>query len=108
MIVKTNKGYQVKSESGKNLSKPNLSKAEAHRRLGQVEAFKGRSAKDAGQAVQQAWAQAEHGRPERAEVAKPEEKEPEEKPREVSGTKSAAALGPPERAKSSGRGGGSY
>ena len=40
MIVKTNKGYQVKSESGKNLSKPNLSKQQAKNRLAQVEMFK--------------------------------------------------------------------
>jgi hypothetical protein len=40
MIKKTGTGYQVKSESGKNLSKPNLSKADAHKRLAQVEAFK--------------------------------------------------------------------
>jgi hypothetical protein len=33
-------GYQVKSHSGKNLSKPGLSKAAAHKRLGQVEYFK--------------------------------------------------------------------
>jgi len=40
-IIKKNKsGYQVKSEGGKNLSKPNLSKAQAHRRLAQVEWFK--------------------------------------------------------------------
>ena len=40
MIVKTSKGYQVKSESGKNLSKPNLTKAEAMKRLLQIEYFK--------------------------------------------------------------------
>ena len=40
MIKKTSLGYQVKSESGKNLSKPNLTKAEADKRLAQVEAFK--------------------------------------------------------------------
>ena len=40
MIKRTSKGYQVKSESGKNLSKPNLTKAEADKRLAQVEAFK--------------------------------------------------------------------
>lgn len=40
MIVKTGKGYQVKSEGGKNLSRPNLSKAEAERRLAEVEMFK--------------------------------------------------------------------
>lgn len=40
MISKTSKGYQVKSESGKNLSKPNLSKPQAEKRLAQVEYFK--------------------------------------------------------------------
>jgi len=40
MIKKTDKGYQVKSESGKNLSKPNLSKGQAEKRLQQVEYFK--------------------------------------------------------------------
>jgi hypothetical protein len=40
MIKRTSKGYQVKSESGKNLSKPNLTKAEADKRLAQVEMFK--------------------------------------------------------------------
>ncbi len=40
MIKKTSKGYQVKSESGKNLSKPNLTKAEADARLREIEAFK--------------------------------------------------------------------
>ena len=40
MIVKTGQGYQVRSHSGKALSKPNLSAAEAHRRLAQVEMFK--------------------------------------------------------------------
>lgn len=39
-IKKTSKGYQVKSESGKNLSKPNLSKKAAKKRLAQVEYFK--------------------------------------------------------------------
>ena len=40
MIRKTSKGYQVKSEGGKNLSKPNLSKKAAKKRLAQVEYFK--------------------------------------------------------------------
>lgn len=41
MIVKTKSGYLVKSESGdKKLSKPNLSKAEAVKRLQQIEWFK--------------------------------------------------------------------
>lgn len=43
MIVKSGKGYQVKSESGKNLSKPGLSKEQAQKRLKQVEYFKHRS-----------------------------------------------------------------
>ncbi len=40
MIKKTSRGFQVKSESGKNLSKPNLSKGQAEKRLAQVEMFK--------------------------------------------------------------------
>jgi hypothetical protein len=40
MIKRTSKGHQVKSESGKNLSKPNLTKAEAEKRLAEVEYFK--------------------------------------------------------------------
>lgn len=40
MIVKTSSGYIVKSEKGKNLSKPNLTRAQAERRLQQVEYFK--------------------------------------------------------------------
>ena len=40
MIVKTSKGYQVKSESGKSLSRPNLTKEQAEKRLKQVEMFK--------------------------------------------------------------------
>lgn len=40
MITKTKSGYQVRSESGKPLSKPNLSKAQAKKRLAQVEYFK--------------------------------------------------------------------
>ncbi len=40
MIVKTKQGYQVQSESGKPLSKPNLTKAEALKRLREVEYFK--------------------------------------------------------------------
>jgi hypothetical protein len=40
VIKKTSQGFQVKSESGKNLSKPNLSKVQAERRLQQVEYFK--------------------------------------------------------------------
>jgi len=45
MIVKTKQGYQVKSEKGKNLSKPNLTKKEAEQRLKQVEHFKKKGAK---------------------------------------------------------------
>lgn len=40
MIVKTKSGYIVKSESGKNLSKPLPTKSEAQKRLAQVEYFK--------------------------------------------------------------------
>lgn len=40
MIVRVPKGYQVRSESGKNLSRPGLSKAAAVKRLRQVEYFK--------------------------------------------------------------------
>ena len=40
MIVKTKQGHQVKSESGKPLSKPNLSKKQAQKRLKQTEYFK--------------------------------------------------------------------
>ena len=40
MIRKSGGGYQVESESGKNLSKPGLSKAAAKKRLAQVEYFK--------------------------------------------------------------------
>lgn len=40
MIKSTGKGFQVKSEGGKNLSKPNLSKKQAVTRLRQVEFFK--------------------------------------------------------------------
>lgn len=36
MIVKTSKGYVVKSESGKNLSKPLPTKQQAQARLRQV------------------------------------------------------------------------
>jgi hypothetical protein len=45
MIVKTPKGYQVKSEKGKNLSKPSLSKQQAEKRLKQVEYFKHKKGK---------------------------------------------------------------
>lgn len=40
MIEKTKSGYQVKSEKGKPLSKPNLTKKQATKRLKQVEYFK--------------------------------------------------------------------
>lgn len=40
MIVKTNKGYFVKSHEGKNLGGPYKSKEEANRRMAQVEMFK--------------------------------------------------------------------
>lgn len=43
MIVKTNKGYVVKSESGKNLSKPYPTKQKAQARLRQVEYFKSKN-----------------------------------------------------------------
>lgn len=40
MIRKTSKGYKVVSHSGKNLSKPNLTEAQAEKRLAQIERFK--------------------------------------------------------------------
>ncbi len=40
MIVKTPKGFEVKSEKGKPLSKKTLSKKQAVKRLQQVEYFK--------------------------------------------------------------------
>ena len=40
MIVKTRQGYQVRSESGKPLSKPTLTKTQAQARLRQVEYYK--------------------------------------------------------------------
>ncbi len=40
MIVKTKQGYQVKSESGKNLSKLYPTKQQAEKRLQQIEYFK--------------------------------------------------------------------
>ena len=39
-IKKTGKGFEVLSEKGKHLSKPDLTKAEAEKRLKQVEYFK--------------------------------------------------------------------
>lgn len=43
MLVPSKGGYQVKSEGGKNLSKPGLSKKSAKKRLHQVEYFKKKS-----------------------------------------------------------------
>ena len=40
MIVRTKGGYEVKSEKGKNLGGPYRSRAQAQKRLRQVEAFK--------------------------------------------------------------------
>jgi len=40
MIKKTSKGFKVVSEKGKSLSKDNLTKAQAVKRLAQVEWFK--------------------------------------------------------------------
>ncbi len=40
MIKKTPQGYKVTSESGKNLSKPNLTEKQAKTRLAMVEYFK--------------------------------------------------------------------
>lgn len=40
MIVKTSKGYVVKSERGKTLSKPYTTKQQAQKRLNQIEYFK--------------------------------------------------------------------
>lgn len=40
MIIKTAKGYMVKSEKGKNLGGPYKTKEEAQKRLRQVEYFK--------------------------------------------------------------------
>ena len=40
MIEKTKSGYQVKSEKWKPLSKPNLTKQQAKKRLRQVEYYK--------------------------------------------------------------------
>jgi len=42
MIKRTAHGYKVVSHRGKNLSRPNLSKRAAQRRLRQVEYFKHR------------------------------------------------------------------
>ena len=40
MIKKTETGFKVISEEGKNLSKPNLTKEQAVKRLKQIEWFK--------------------------------------------------------------------
>jgi len=40
MIIKTAKGYSVKSEKGKNLGGPYKTREEAKKRLRQVEFFK--------------------------------------------------------------------
>ena len=45
MIIKTKRGYQVKSEKGKNLSKDTLSKKGAEQRLQEVEYFKHKKGK---------------------------------------------------------------
>lgn len=42
MIVSKGKKFQVQSESGKPLSKSNLSRGQAEKRLAQVEYFKSR------------------------------------------------------------------
>ena len=42
MIVKTKRGFQVKSHKGRPLSKPGLSKKAAKNRLSEVEFFKKR------------------------------------------------------------------
>ena len=40
MIKKTGSGYKVTSEKGKNMSKPNLTKAATEKRLREIEYFK--------------------------------------------------------------------
>ena len=40
MIIKTNKGYMVRSERGRNLGGPYETKEEAQKRLRQIEHFK--------------------------------------------------------------------
>ncbi len=56
MIVKTKTGYQVRSESGRNLSADDLTEDEAHARLAQVEAFKARDAKKSKKSDLKTWA----------------------------------------------------
>lgn len=46
MIRKTSSGYKVVARSGKALSKPNLSREQAQKRLRQVEYFKHRTLAD--------------------------------------------------------------
>jgi hypothetical protein len=45
VIKKTEKGYQVTSEDGRALSRPNLTKEQARKRLALVEYFKSRAKK---------------------------------------------------------------
>ena len=40
MIVKTKQGHQVLSENGKPLSKPNLTRKQAEKRLAQIHYYK--------------------------------------------------------------------
>ena len=40
MIKQTSQSYKVTSESGKNLSKPNMTLEEAKKRLAEIEYFK--------------------------------------------------------------------
>lgn len=45
MIVKTKQGYQVRSNQGKPLSKPNLTKKQAQKRLKQVHYYQNKGGK---------------------------------------------------------------
>lgn len=45
MIHKVKGGYKVRSESGKNLSKPNLTKQQAQARLRQVHYYQNKGGK---------------------------------------------------------------
>lgn len=45
MIVKTKQGHQVVSKTGKPLSKPNLTEAQAQKRLAEVHYFKNKGGK---------------------------------------------------------------
>lgn len=45
MIAKTSQGYVVKSEKGKNLSKPYKKKEDAYKRLGQIHYFEKKKSK---------------------------------------------------------------